>query len=378
MFKDMNFEELLAAAVESNPDALLELSDRYHKGTGGAPQRDEVKAYTYALQACSAGNIEAIARIADYYAKGKGGVEKDEEKAKTLLLEGEKAGSIRCLQKIAHNYKNGECGFEKDETKAIEYCTKIIANPADDANVKGYAYTCIGSIYEDGRIGAEKDIKKALTFYQKAAKTGYAFAYVLLANHKRKAYLPELEKTVSMGSEELITPEEKAAVKAKCAAIAQNINVAGELYDEAKRLAEKEADMPVFECAKAYSEQTDDDYARLSVFEKKFALIDAENYGDDEQTVKMGTVSITLDNTPDEADDEEYTEENEAEYGDTAQKNEKQGSADFNATIDEWLSKLPFLKTKKSKFIFKVSAFSAICALLAVLVVVLIVKASNG
>lgn len=378
MFKDMNFEELLAAAVESNPDALLELSDRYHKGTGGVPQRDEVKAYTYALQACSAGNTEAIARIADYYAKGKGGVAKDEEKAKTLLLEGEKAGSIRCLQKIAHNYKNGECGFEKDETKAIEYCTKIIANPADDANVKGYAYTCIGSIYEDGSIGAEKDIKKALTFYQKAAKIGYAFAYVLLANHKRKAYLPELEKTVSMSGEELVTPEEKAAVKSKCAAIAENINIAGELYDEAKRLAEKEADTPVFECANAYAEQTDDDFARLSVFEKKFALVDAENYDSDVEPVQVGTVSITLDNAPDDADDDGYTEESEEEYGDTVQKNKKQSDADFNATIDEWLSKLPFLKTKKSKFIFKVSAFSVICALLAVLVVVLIVKASNG
>lgn len=37
MLKDMNFEELLVMAVESNPDALLELSDRYHKGTGGVP-----------------------------------------------------------------------------------------------------------------------------------------------------------------------------------------------------------------------------------------------------------------------------------------------------------------------------------------------------
>ncbi len=372
MFKDMNFEELLAAAVESNPDALLELSDRYHKGTGGVPQRDEVKAYTYAMQACTSGNVEATARLADYYAKGKGGAPQDEEKAKALLLEGEKAGSIRCLQKIAHNYKNGECGFEKDETKAIEYCTKIIASPKDDTNVKGYAYTCIGSIYEDGRIGAEKDMKKALTFYQKAAKIGYAFAYVLIANYKRKMYLPELEKIVATGGNGLMTPEEKKAVKAGCEKLMENINTASDLYAQARDIAEKDADTPVVECAKVYLEQTDDDYARLSVFEKKFALVDAENY-DADDTVNMGTFSITLDSGDEE---EAYTEENDAQFG--GEYEEPKQESDFTAKIDEWLKKLPFLQTQKSRFIFKVSVFSAICALVALVVVLLIVKAANG
>lgn len=374
MLKDMNFEELLAAAVESNSDALLELSDRYHKGTGGVPQRDEVKAYTYAMQACTAGNIEAIARIADYYAKGRGGAPLDEEKAKALLLEGEKAGSIRCLQKIAHNYKNGECGFPKDETKAIEYCTKIIANPKDDANVKGYAYTCIGSIYEDGRIGAEKDIKKALTFYQKAAKTGYAFAYVLLANYKRKLYLPELEKTVAAGGEGTMTPEEKNAVKASCEKLKESINTASDLYAQARDIAEKDADTPVFECAKAYLEQTDDDYARLSVFEKKFALADAENYDADEK-VNMGTFSITLDSGD---DDETYTEEVDTQYDINESYDGAEQERDFNAKIDELLDRLPFLKTKKSKFIFKVSVFSVVCVLVTLAVVLIIAGASKG
>ncbi len=272
MLKDMNFEELLAAAVESNPDALLELSDRYHKGTGGVPQRDEVKAYTYAMQACTAGNIEAIARIADYYAKGRGGAPQDEEKAKALLLEGEKAGSIRCLQKIAHNYKNGECGFPKDETKAIEYCTKIIANPKDDANVKGYAYTCIGSIYEDGRIGAEKDIKKALTFYQKAAKTGYAFAYVLLANYKRKLYLPELEKTVSAGGEGTMTPEEKNAVKASCEKLKESINTASDLYAQARDIAEKKMPIRLFSSVRRLISSRRMTTMRASLFSKRNLL----------------------------------------------------------------------------------------------------------
>lgn len=373
MLKEMNFEGLLSACVESNADALLELSDRYHKGTGGVPQRDEVKAYTYAMRACTAGNVEAIARIADYYAKGRGGAPHDEEKAKTLLLEGEKAGSIRCLQKIAHNYKNGECGFPVDETQAIEYCTKIIANPNDDANVKGYAYTCIGSIYEEGRIGAEKDIKKALTFYQKAAKIGYAFAYVLLANYKRKLYLHELEKTLSANGEGFMIPEEKLAVRSSCEKLKESINAASELYAQARDIAEKDADMPVFECAKAYLEQTDDDYARLSVFEKKLALVDAESYDADEK-VNVGAFSITLES----GDDETYTEENDAAYDEDELYGGAGGESDLNAKIDELLDKLPFLKTKKAKFIFKVSAFSALCAIAALVVVLIIVSANGG
>lgn len=292
MLKDTEFEDLLAMAEESDGDALLELSDRFQKGIGGA-DRNEERAFSYAKSAFAAGNIEALARLADYYAKGRGGVEQNEEHARDLLTEGEKLNSIRCLQKLAFNYMNGECGYEKDETKAIEYCTKIIAHPADDTNVKGYAYTCVGSVYEEGRIGAEKSLKKALTFYQKAAKVGYAFAYVLLGNQKRRLFLQEKAAVVAM-TNDIITPDEREQVKNRTVKMHSMLADVEALYRQAEVLAGKDADKPVSECAKAYLDEVAGDRRNLLVLEKKLSIVDATNYNS-EVTLPDGPYKITFD-----------------------------------------------------------------------------------
>lgn len=297
MLKDTGFEKLLSMAEDNNGEALLELSDRYQKGIGGA-ERDEERAHAYAKSAFAAGNMEALARLADYYAKGRGGVEQSEEHARELLAEGEKLNSIRCLQKLAFNYMNGECGYEKDETKAIEYCTKIVAHPAEDANVKGYAYTCIGSIYEEGRIGADKNLKKALTFYQKAAKVGYAFAYVLLGNQKRRLFTQE-KIAVTALTNEIVTPDEREKIKDRVVKMRSMLADVEALYHQAELLAAKDADKPVSECAKAYLDEVASDRRDLFVLEKKLSIVDATNY-DSEVEIPDGPYKITFDDRPTE------------------------------------------------------------------------------
>lgn len=297
MLKNTELEGLLLMAENSNGEALLELSDRFQKGIGGA-ERSEERAYSYAKSAFAAGNMEALARLADYYAKGRGGVEQNEEHARELLAEGEKLNSVRCLQRLAFNYMNGECGYEKDETKAIEYCTKIIAHPSDDANVKGYAYTCVGSVYEEGRIGAEKNLKKALTFYQKAAKVGYAFAYVLLGNQKRRLYLQEKAAVTDM-TNDVVTPDEREDIKNRTVKMRSMLADVEALYRQAETLAAKDADVPVSECAKAYLDEVAEDRRNLLVLEKKLSILDATNY-DGETQIPDGPYKISFDDRPTE------------------------------------------------------------------------------
>lgn len=181
-------------------DALVNLADKYFNGDYGTI--DIQKAIDLYLRAAEAGNVEAVYKLgkaraarkdydtaAEYYRKAaKLGFAEAQYQLAKCYREGE--GTIQSSKEYAHwireaalqghteaEYEYGLYFRQKNfNVKAFNFFTKAAENKH------------IGAIYELGvccyyGIGTEKDIPKALTYYQEAAVHNHEEALKKLAEH---------------------------------------------------------------------------------------------------------------------------------------------------------------------------------------------------
>ncbi|RXK00167.1 hypothetical protein CRU98_03150 [Arcobacter sp. CECT 8986] len=117
-------------------------------------------------------NTEAIHRLAYLYTTGKG-VPKNYEYAYVLLLKGATLGDFKCAYDLVKLYMNKDTIYY-DEINAYNLLSDLV-------NAKyAPAENMVGVLYLKGMI-VQKDYKKAVTYFERASKQGYALAHCYLA-----------------------------------------------------------------------------------------------------------------------------------------------------------------------------------------------------
>jgi TPR repeat protein len=170
-------------------------------------------------EAEAADNKVARRLLAQLHLGGVGGVEQSLDKARALLEKGSAAGDGEATLNLSQLYAVGAPGLPKDDKKSLEYLIKaseqenavamstyaarlfdgdpegsaqlVKKNPEkamkmfEDAAAKGFAAAnrLLGAIYENGMGGAQRDLKKAVEYYTKAANGNDAQALFRLGNY---------------------------------------------------------------------------------------------------------------------------------------------------------------------------------------------------
>ncbi|GES92816.1 kinase-like domain-containing protein [Rhizophagus clarus] len=176
------------AAENGDMHAMLNLSNCYYNEKG--TEKNLEKAYYWCQKSVKNGNIEAMVNLADFHYNGEGTV-KNLNEALYWYRKAEKNGSKVAMNKLAIYYKNEE----ETENSFCQY--KKLTENGDI-----FATFCLASCYENG-IGIEKDLGKALYFYQIAAENaveisnGVAVKYLANCYNNKK----EMEEAAENGDE---------------------------------------------------------------------------------------------------------------------------------------------------------------------------------
>lgn len=143
---DSRFLEYMVES-SSQPNALVELGERYHFGVDGFEQ-DYNKAFYYLKKAADYGSPEALFLVADYYRLGYA-VEKDYSKYFYYLEKAADSGSYMAWMNMATAYHFGKeryngFGYEQNDEKCIQCninavsCIEIYWNRYTQSNFRGY------------------------------------------------------------------------------------------------------------------------------------------------------------------------------------------------------------------------------------------------
>lgn len=133
---------------------------------GNGVESDFAKATEWLTKAADQGDIKAQKTLVANFLRGRKGYKAQLMEWFTKAAEQGIAIAQSCLGSC---YENGECGIEKDQTKAVEWYTKAAEQGHAGAQNK------LGDCYALGK-GVEKDISKAAKWYTKAAEQGHAEA----------------------------------------------------------------------------------------------------------------------------------------------------------------------------------------------------------
>ena len=146
------------AAEQGHAKAQYNLALMYYVGEG-VEQSFEKTIYWYEKSA-EQGDAKAQNNLADMYYEGKG-VERDYEKAIVLYKKAAEQGHPDAQYRLAWMYDYGE-GIERAYDKAVYWYEK-------SAKQGGFgSFEALGDIYNEGRVGVRKNIKKAQDYYKKA------------------------------------------------------------------------------------------------------------------------------------------------------------------------------------------------------------------
>ena len=164
---------------------------------GWGTEENLEKAFSLYLKSAEQGYANAMFLSGLCYDKGKG-VNKSEEKALLWYKKAIKAGYKEPYYRAAIILLNGSNAV-KDEKEAEKYFLLSIENDIKEAPA---AANCLGMMYRDGR-GVEKDMRKAVEYFELGSKNGNAEAkYHLGCLYITGDYLPhDREKALQLFEE---------------------------------------------------------------------------------------------------------------------------------------------------------------------------------
>lgn len=134
----------------------------YFEEKKGVVEKNPAKGIEILEKAVEAGNAEAACDLASRYAQGDG-VEQSVEKCREWYLKGIKLGSADAARWLGNRYLTGDFGFKRDVAQGLEYYAKAVEMGDSTA-----AYR-LGWRYAEGSDVA-KDEAKAVELYRKAAE----------------------------------------------------------------------------------------------------------------------------------------------------------------------------------------------------------------
>jgi serine/threonine-protein kinase len=160
--------DLIAAANRGDPDAQNQLGIKYALGEDGLT-RDDVKAVDLYRQAAYQGFAKAQVNLGDMYFYGRGGLSQSYLDAQSWYLKAAQHDSPLAQFRLGVMYEKG-LGTNKDVLRAVQYY--------QSAANEGYAEAenLMGIFYATGTGGITEDDKQAVAWYQKAADQGFAKA----------------------------------------------------------------------------------------------------------------------------------------------------------------------------------------------------------
>ena len=168
----VEFKELYLKAQNGDSDAQYRLGVRLSLGRYGASKNRRLASDWYKKSA-DGGNIEAMVSLADYYKDGE--VDgKNLDDAIGLYKKAALAGDWRAQHVLAEIYSSGE-SVSLNYAEALKWAL-LAADNDGTADV----LCLVGKCYEEG-LGTEKNMAKALQYYQKAAKKDSSKAQPALA-----------------------------------------------------------------------------------------------------------------------------------------------------------------------------------------------------
>jgi serine/threonine protein kinase/TPR repeat protein len=160
--------DLITAANRGDPDAQNQLGIKYALGEDGLT-RDDVKAVDLYRQAAYQGFAKAEVNLGDMYFYGRGGLSQSYLDAQSWYLKAAQQDSPLAQFRLGVMYEKG-LGTNKDVLRAVQYY--------QSAANEGYAEAenLMGIFYATGTGGITEDDKQAVAWYQKAADQGFAKA----------------------------------------------------------------------------------------------------------------------------------------------------------------------------------------------------------
>ncbi len=154
------------AAVAGDAEAQFALGERYWRGTGGAPARDDlaVQWWTTAARQMHAGALFALGNAV---AKGRG-APRHPGRAIALWKHAAELGHAGAMTALGKAYAHG-AGTAPDVVEAVRWFQRAAARGDAEAEY------CLGWHYENG-VGVEPDPVQAAICYLNAAEQGVAAA----------------------------------------------------------------------------------------------------------------------------------------------------------------------------------------------------------
>ena len=203
---DEPFENALAS---DDPEALYaagqEYSERYSQRMPDAPTGDILRAYQLYLKAAGLGHAKSQYNAARFLSGVfQYPIDQNDEESFRWVLEAAEQGYLPAYSVVINSYRKGT-GVEQSEDSAKQWEEKLAADTAqllkeagspdctDPEKLIMAAESC-----QLGR-GMEKDVDKALEYYQRAAEAGNILGARMLGNLYRQAYV--VEKDISKSIE---------------------------------------------------------------------------------------------------------------------------------------------------------------------------------
>ncbi len=180
------------AAQKNEPDALYHLSYCYRSSEGVA--KDEARANDLMTRAAALGSYQAYASLSNAYRSGYWGCPKDMAQSQMWfekIRPHAEAGELQAQYLLGEGYRQYsliDCGRDREQDKRM--ALQWLTTAAERGN--RFALFNVAYAYSSGTCSAERNMEKAMRYYEKAAERGDVIATSRLADfHYRGEVCPQ-------------------------------------------------------------------------------------------------------------------------------------------------------------------------------------------
>ena len=204
---DWGLEVIKMASKEGLAEASKFLAFGFADGDNGIEEEEDLALdYFLAFLKQADKDDKDIAKV-NYklgysYQYGSNGAPEDFKKAVKYYEQATKLRDVESLRNLAFGYDFGQGCFPKDGEKALQYYLKFVDKGDETYDDYEKALYNLGVIHKEGLYGAEKDQKKAISYYKKSAELGYK---------KAKDRIKEIEEEEKKRLQEIANREREEA-----------------------------------------------------------------------------------------------------------------------------------------------------------------------